>query len=181
VQFLVRGVNNHEKLYNQGMRPCVKTEPSSPQWMHTKGECHFRTEEEENYIVFRHTFEYNNETTYFAFTFPFSYTDCQTMLEELDIKYDNHSKIYYHRELLTNSIEGRKIDLITISSFKDITDTREQTIPKLFPDNQPRPLQFTNKSTYFLSARVHPGETPASHIFNGFLKFILEGMSRAIK
>ena len=26
---------------------------------------------------------------------------------------------------------------------------------------------------YFLSARVHPGEVPASHVFDGFLSFIL--------
>lgn len=30
----------------------------------------------------------------------------------------------------------------------------------------------------FMSARVHPGETPASFILNGFLKMILDRKSR---
>ena len=34
-------------------------------------------------------------------------------------------------------------------------------------------FRFAGKRVFFLSSRVHPGETPASFVFNGFLKFIL--------
>jgi hypothetical protein len=30
-----------------------------------------------------------------------------------------------------------------------------------------------NKPVIFLSARVHPGEVPSSHVLNGLIKFLL--------
>lgn len=47
----------------------------------------------------------------------------------------------------------------------------------MFPDatlTNKRPHQFRNKRVFFLSSRVHPGETPASFVFLGFLDFILK-------
>lgn len=58
-----------------------------------------------------------------------------------------------------------------------ITKDREHHFDKrLFPDaptTKKRPHQFRNKRVYFLSSRVHPGETPAAFVFLGFLDFIL--------
>ncbi|KAJ7373892.1 Cytosolic carboxypeptidase-like protein 5 [Desmophyllum pertusum] len=53
-------------------------------------------------------------------------------------------------------------------------DDREEWLPHLFPDKTvPRSRRFEGKKMFFLSARVHPGETPSSFVFNGFLDFIL--------
>lgn len=38
----------------------------------------------------------------------------------------------------------------------------------------------TGKEVVIISSRVHPGETPASFIFDGFLEFILSNDPRAI-
>jgi len=35
------------------------------------------------------------------------------------------------------------------------------------------PSNKTHTQVIFVSSRVHPGETPSSHVFNGFLDFIL--------
>lgn len=140
-----------------------------------------------------------NEKFFYAFTFPFTYTECQNQLDRFDNLYrksdeeikfimdkldeaqatDNDSQldvnancedeqseldnfneieietvqnqndighlnnlsvreleneIYFHRELLIKSIEGRRIDLITITSFNGIRSETEYRFSDLFPD-----------------------------------------------
>lgn len=88
------------------------------------------------------------------------------------------TEIYYHRELLTYSVEGRRVDLLTITSCDGIQLEREPRLPELFPDTQTvRCNVFHGKPVIFVSSRVHPGETPASHVLNGFLKLLLDAQS----
>jgi len=68
----------------------------------------------------------------------------------------NASLVYYKRELLCRSLEGRRIDLITITG---------QPHPPL--PGRPK------KKVILLSSRVHPGETPASFVLEGVLLFLL--------
>lgn len=83
--------------------------------------------------------------------------------------------IYYYRELLINSYEQRRIDLVTITSFHGIEDKREERLKNLFPDySKPRCHMFKDKKVIFISSRVHPGETPASFVLNGFLNLLLD-------
>lgn len=93
---------------------------------------------------------------YFAFTYPFSCTDLERMLAGIDSKYLNikpvcDDDIYYVRETVCRSLEGRATDLITISSFHGITKERETRLKNLFMDNVPRPYKFVGKkvSNYF--------------------------------
>lgn len=74
-----------------------------------------------------------------------------------------------------HTIEGRCMKLLTISSYKGITEEREEIIPGLFPEDLPRPFRFSKeKPCVFFTARVHPGEAPGSHMLNGILDLILE-------
>ena len=65
------------------------------------------------------------------------------------------------------------MELITITGRNNIIAEKEELIPTLFPrgKDSTRPFKF-KKPTVFLSARVHPGESPASHMLNGIIKFI---------
>ena len=94
----------------------------------------------------------------------------------------DRSSIYYHRELLTRSLDGRRIDLVTISSREGMLPGREPPIPELcaqhgaaqhgaaqhgaIAEGGKRARRFErSKRVFLLTSRVHPGETPASHVF----------------
>ncbi|XP_009708464.1 PREDICTED: cytosolic carboxypeptidase-like protein 5, partial [Cariama cristata] len=135
-------------------------------------------------LSFVHRFlEHRGATTYFAFCYPFSYTECQEMLAQLDGRFQEcrHmspssplDSVYYHRELLCHSLDKLRVDLLTVTSCHGMLEKREPRLDKLFPDTAtPRPHRFAGKRVFFLSSRVHPGETPSSFVFNGFLDFIL--------
>lgn len=95
--------------------------------------------------------------------------------------------LYCHREIVYYSIEGRKLEMITISSRDGITDERE-TIPEgrgaqgMYPeaaaDPERRPLRFdSSKKVVVFTSRVHPGESPGSHVLNGVLDLITDPRS----
>nr|CAJ2472098.1 unnamed protein product [Leishmania braziliensis] len=91
-----------------------------------------------------------------------------------------HSGIYFHREVLCKSLEGRDITLLTISDCSGMTLERAHLISK--EDGLPyssalgqteRPFSFSGKQYVVLTARVHPGECPGSHLMHGCIDFLL--------
>jgi hypothetical protein len=90
------------------------------------------------------------------------------------LKLFNQPNIYFHRETLINSLEGRKMEVVTISSKDGIQEEHEKSPdPDMFPDGN-QCLRFQNKKVVFLTSRVHPGETPGSHVLNGLVELITE-------
>ena len=87
------------------------------------------------------------------------------------------------REVLVNSLEGRPVEMLTISGRNGITDEREELLEGLFPesDQSKRPFKFKGKKYVWISSRVHPGEVPASHMMNGFLGYLLSDPAKDIK
>lgn len=110
---------------------------------------------------FRLSFTYRfpdqrNGVHYFAFCYPYSYSECQAKLEELDRSFiicqqmtpgsSPKDSIYFHRELLCNSLDSLRVDLVTITSVKGMMDDREEWLPHLFPDKTvPRARRFEGK------------------------------------
>ncbi|XP_029966226.1 cytosolic carboxypeptidase-like protein 5 isoform X2 [Salarias fasciatus] len=180
----VMNMNNQRKLYSQGMAPLVRTLPGKNRWERIRDRPTSEIVDNQFILSFCHRLlEVRGATTYFSFCYPFSYSECQEMLQQLDENYPNAAQlnlssapgtVYYHRELLCNSLDGNRVDLLTVTNCSGMQEEREPRLPKLFPDaNTPRPHRFAGKRVFFLSSRVHPGETPSSFVFNGFLNFIL--------
>ncbi|XP_053106764.1 cytosolic carboxypeptidase-like protein 5 isoform X2 [Hemicordylus capensis] len=231
IKIHIVNMNKQTKLYAQGMAPLVKTVPARPRWERVRERPAFEMAEAQFVLSFVHRFlDCRGATTYFAFCYPFSYSECQEMLAHLDAHFGecrhllpsspvsrrsgadprkaegkprptaphrprkcprggrakgrkeealprempSLDSVYYHRELLCYSLDRLRVDLLTITSFHGMQEEREARLEKLFPDkNTPRPHHFVGKRVFFLSSRVHPGETPSSFVFNGFLEFIL--------
>mmetsp|Transcript_4295 Transcript_4295/g.5472 ORF Transcript_4295/g.5472 Transcript_4295/m.5472 type:complete len:692 (+) Transcript_4295:164-2239(+) len=55
-----------------------------------------------------------------------------------------------------------------------MTDLHPSVFPEVRSRSKPHPPRFSSKRVVFLTARVHPGETPASHCLNGSLGFLLD-------
>ena len=173
-----------------------------------------------------------DETVEFAFCYPYSYEELQDRLGELEAEV--FPDMYLKRELLTTSVLGRRIDMVTISE-KPVRDgslegyfTKEGRLTNIqerkggvgwtielggdddmssegqdSDDNNrndlsqqqqqqhvepPKRIPFRvtperlmekkvddddDRLEVIVSARVHPGETPASYLVDGLLSYLV--------
>ncbi|GMF28554.1 unnamed protein product [Phytophthora lilii] len=140
-------------------------------------------------VSFSYRFKYAHERVRFAFCYPYTYARVQEELAALDKQFARMDfqprssptdrtpvDFYYHRELLTRSLEGLRVDLITISSFDGITPKRgppHPTSQRQSPASE-RAFRFDpkQKKVIVISARVHSAETPANFMLDGMLQLL---------
>nr|XP_022317129.1 cytosolic carboxypeptidase-like protein 5 isoform X13 [Crassostrea virginica] len=186
IKINIMNLNRQGKLYSQGHCPFTKTVPGKPRWERIRDRPSYENADGQFILTFTYRFlDVKGAITYFAFCYPWSYMEQQERLNEYDKKF-SHCKelnssspkdsIYYHRELLCYSPDQLRLDLVTVSSCHGLSSETEPRFDhNLFPEKDvPRCKKFRGKRVFFLSSRVHPGETPASFVFNGFLEFILK-------
>ncbi|KNC51199.1 uncharacterized protein AMSG_06553 [Thecamonas trahens ATCC 50062] len=137
------------------------------------------------------------DTVFFAFCVPHSLTTLGRVLD--GVAGNVSDDVFFAREILAYSLDGRPVELVTVTSadgadpsgarqlgtyFTSLAKTRT-----IFPAEGGsfgsaaplalRPPLFPAKKYFFVSARVHPGETPASHMMDGLLKFLVSDDPRA--
>ncbi|KAF7259448.1 hypothetical protein EG68_03184 [Paragonimus skrjabini miyazakii] len=215
IRIMIMNLNKQSKVYSQGYAPLYRvchSTVSQSRWQRIKDRPAWDYVDGQFVLTFVHRFiDPRGSTTYFAFCFPWTYTETQNQLAQLESLFIGQTapliakmesvssgfvsptdmnpvanseeppnfellqQVYFHRELLCYSLEGRRIDLLTITSWSGLLNEREDYFdPLLFPDRSvPRPWKFKGKQVVFISARVHPGETPSSHVFNGLLELLL--------
>ena len=173
--------NGYKIVYNElslGITPSQfqnsYNENEENNWKRLEKEYIISLDEKTNLLSIK--FDYNlpeNQYVLFAFCFPWSYEKNESYLKYIKECYMskmNEMNIYYHDEILTLSKEKRNIHLLTITSKKNIElSNKEQNIP----DKNRCNLIMHDKHIIFITARVHPGETPGTMIFNGILKTLM--------
>ncbi|CAE7906456.1 Agbl5 [Symbiodinium microadriaticum] len=204
----VRNMNNQSKLYNEGYRPWCKAPGSTWKRLQDSSLLAFsHAKQADGFSIRWHHYSRRGAgTTYYAFCAPYSYLDCQGLLAELEESFAetftdpyrplrNISRslaetyqpragfgIYLRRQLLHRSLQGRRVDLLTVTASPGPgMDEVDMPPPDLPCPQSDLPLKFPDRPIVFLSARVHPGETPGQFVFLGALRFLLSDDPRAAK
>lgn len=132
IRFNIMNLNRQARLFEMGMLPVFRTVPGHEKWARIYIRPCWEVVNEDFKMSFIHRMtDAKNSITYFAFCFPHSYEDMQTLLNTYDTLYNsklanhylerpsmplNGADIYYHRETLCYSCDKNKLDLLTIKS-----------------------------------------------------------------
>jgi cytosolic carboxypeptidase protein 5 len=175
--------NRNSGLYRYDMRPVFKSSATNQHWVRLRSSVKYQKGGSDGPpLSFEHTVDNADGIVSFAFTYPYTYAMVQKDLDALNAHVNDMTapdSIYFKRELLTNTPDGRRVDLYTITSVDGASNEQEALLPGLFPESissakSERPLVFPNKEIVFVSARVHPGEVPAQHTWKGIHDFLLD-------
>lgn len=89
IKFNLMNLNRQSRLFEMGMLPVFKTIPGHEKWSRVYIKPTWQTIDNQFYMSFIHRFpDRKDSVTYFAFCFPHSYEECQSMLEEYDKKFE---------------------------------------------------------------------------------------------
>uniref|UniRef100_A0A1B0CST1 Peptidase M14 domain-containing protein n=2 Tax=Lutzomyia longipalpis TaxID=7200 RepID=A0A1B0CST1_LUTLO len=166
-RFSIVNLVKSDSLYNEGMRPLmystIEANTSLIGWRRC-GEniTYFRNDDtfplndddDENgsyTLTFNIEFQHDNDTVYFAHSYPYTYSDLQDYLMAIQ-RHPVKSK-YCKLRLLCRSLAGNNIYYLTVTA----PQTEEEAV---------------KKRAVVVSARVHPGETPSSWMMKGLMDFI---------
>ena len=182
LNFNVVNMNKQAKLFSFDMRPVFFTPGVSEQWAPILESVKHQVVNSGFKISFSHKFT-SEKVTFFAFCIPFSCTDNERLMTTVESHVRTRDDLYFCRETLGYSKRGRKIDVLTISSKDGMLEEPEAPLSYPCVGQKDGARAFDkSKKVFVVSSRVHPGETPATHVFNGILAFLLQkDDERAVK
>jgi hypothetical protein len=135
-------------------------------------------------LSFSYTFA-SSDVVYFAHSFPYTYTDLERYMSQLESS-ERISSIM-HRRLLAWTLAGNRCDLLTITSRQNqpVVDGGNNNNgssngasnsvtppPRVTPPPQSASQPPAPKPVIVLTSRVHPGESQASYIMQGIIDFL---------
>lgn len=168
VKFNILNLSKSDSLYNYGMKVLCysKTEnqESGKEWFREGTDIsyyknNFKKENWQGFaksyytFSFTYNFKYSDDTVYFAYSMPYTYSD---LLKDLK-SYENLNTDYIHRNTLCWTLAGNKCEYLVITSKN----------------------KKAEKKGVVITARVHPGESISSWMMKGVLDFLTGDSSEA--
>lgn len=213
VRFNLNNLVKLDSLYNEGLKPCVyslKEHQATGLGWHRAGSsvAYFKSQElrpgsQQSYytLTFVYEFKHPQDTVYFAHCYPYTYSDLEAFLREIELTHSeicrvdtlcqtlakNNCKVLTitqgvqsyqswpeELEKMKKSAGGRK--LIRLRSLRQEAHARalEHVRNIELPENE-----HGRKKGVYLSARVHPGESNSSYMMQGAIAFLLSDCKEA--
>ena len=101
-------------------------------------------------LHFQMKFPYDDDIIYFCYALPYTYS---TLLRSIS-NWESHFPDLISHEILCQTVGGRDCPILTIYSKRSSTP----------PDKRP---------VFFVTARIHPGESNSSYLLHGLIDFLL--------
>ncbi|XP_030246169.1 uncharacterized protein LOC108655510 isoform X4 [Drosophila navojoa] len=170
-RFSIVNLVKSDSLYNDGMQPVMYSTLGAKEKHEGWRRCgnnisYYRNDDESNNntneedddnssytLTFTIEFEHDNDTVFFAHSYPYTYSDLQDYLMEIQ-RHPVKSKFCKLR-LLCRTLAGNNVYYLTVTAPSNNEDTMRQ-----------------RKKSIVVSARVHPSETPSSWMMKGLMDFI---------
>ena len=153
VIFNIVNYSRERSLYREGMGPVVCS-TTSPHWERVPPHLVFfyRSPEHGNRYVLTFVFQFPSphDRYQFAYSYPYTYSRLTAYLKQLCALSPAHLSV----DRLCSSIQQRDVHLLTISAHRNF-------------------LTGSNQQIVFITARVHPGESPSSFVTQGLIDFLL--------
>lgn len=171
------------QLLTDGLQPVFRyvrsggSNVSSKQvpWQLVKGTCGMdQLPDKSLAFTFEHTITQTfpaDHQLYFALTFPYTLGSIWQHLDAVVNRLAGPVGAYVCHEHLASSLSGHPIELVSITKRSNRAQVRQPAWESL-KGTSDRPWIFEGRQAVFISARVHPGETPASYMLEGLLDFL---------
>mmetsp|Transcript_14003 Transcript_14003/g.21825 ORF Transcript_14003/g.21825 Transcript_14003/m.21825 type:complete len:171 (+) Transcript_14003:1250-1762(+) len=104
-------------------------------------------------LTFSMQFSHDDDTVFFAHSYPYTYSDLQRYLFKLES--DSSTRNRFRRKMLCLTNAGNPCDLLTVTTASDSEQLMKQ------------------KKGIIISARVHPGETGSSFMMKGIIDYLV--------
>jgi hypothetical protein len=181
VKFYIHNLQYNWSMWKNGMVPAYKSAIATNNTWSLLDTSNIKLIMKSKNIIMQ--FHYNftaGEEVEFALSFPYTLGQSQAFIEETRRRLLNETDIYFAKETLIKTNQNRNVDLLVLSSGKNITKFSIPKLKNLFPDRNQTLAPETaiklfskHKKVVIISARVHPSETASSYMFEGFLNTFL--------
>jgi len=162
VIFRIMNSNPHQRLYDLDMRPVFRAPPAVPEWQRVPYRPVHQPVAGKGVLSIPFVFPASDCRIEVAFTYPYPLENVLRTVSTWEAKARAlPDDIYFHRERALQTVDRMPVDVITLSSLKGLTGA------------EPGTDGFGSRKFCFISARVHPGEVPASFILDGLMNFLL--------
>ncbi|KAI8999733.1 hypothetical protein BC832DRAFT_197102 [Gaertneriomyces semiglobifer] len=168
-KFNIVNMSKGTSQFSHGMQPVLYT-PLLSHWTRTGTHITYTKNTYQNpsssstfaTLSFCTTVPFANDVAYIAYCYPYTYSMLMKTLLTLKSKDDSRRMLVTE---LCRSLGGNGVPLLTITN-----PTTKPTLPNLL---SAAAGGIPSKPYLLITSRVHPGETPSSHILHSLLQFLL--------